>query len=291
MPIKFDYELSTAAERVAYIDQHLDSIPSHLLEYAANYILFADTKEENQRNDLPLTSAQTQTHDQPTNHTTPRQEIDWNEPWLEPYAEGIAQLNHMEKTAPTSKLAYQYRTWSRQLSMDAGTLYKQNHKPITCSTRAPYYPVDISATIDWTNSFHIKHVLAFYSALYQSESQFDIEYLDHLTDIANLKPWQTHIIARRIDGANQIRIGIELAQDFGRIISPSYMSQTMRAIYRAIADAAKREQLEWENRANPHAWRRCKICGEEKITEIDFYTNEHICKTCRKERYSNGENK
>lgn len=282
-----DYSLPNS-ERLAHI-QSLDlSHPTpYQLELYANYLLGGAKPVTPKPTHVELNQADQQTT--PTNPQLnhPRQTIDWNHPIMEPYKLGIDQLKALEQAETTNtKRAYQLRKWRLETQLDAGTLWKSYRNQIQITpAQTPITPINLEDHVDLTNSFHVKHVMAHYSRLKQSENQqtqFFMDWVDYVLERAPLSDWQEHLLRRRVDGVNHVTIGVELANMFGKETTPSGMSQVLRTIYRAVAKTALQLEREWEERNNPLAWRTCKVCGERKLVEFGFYGQERKCKVCRK---------
>ena len=288
--MELDYALDTTESRIAHINTlNLSHYTPYQLEIIANYLLYF-TKQKSPTPKTP--STKTTELSEPINvstsrYTNPKPEIDWNCPHLQPLYQAREIITQLEQAEITlngkTKYAYFLRHWRIELSMDSTHINNAYHSTLPpAKDYIPHSPIEVEDTIDFTNSFHIKQLILHYSALRQSpDSKFTIEYLDQIIENTPFQPWQKHLLVRRIDGVNQITIGRELAEDFGKIISPSYMSTAMRTIYTRIAKTAKQLQLEHENRNNPSCWKECPTCHRILYNnKYYWYAKRKACKEC-----------
>lgn len=282
---KLDYTLNSAEERTKYITQLLSNStstpPPTQLEFYADYILHAIPSLSLAPNEpnLPLQTEAQHTPPSPTKYTKPRYPIPWNSPQLGELEKDIKLLLQKAEEAP-SPLGYRLRRWARELRMDARARLGTQYIEIS-PTFSPSPPPDIDLLIDWTNPFHIKHLIRHYSELRQSNSQSEIEYLDYLVEKAQLPAWQEFFLLRYIDGENSISVAVELATKFDKPVSPGYTSQVLRKIYRRIAQIAELDQLEKNLRHTPSAWAYCPGCGEKKLIHEEYWwRGKTKCKKC-----------
>lgn len=287
--MELDYSLETTPERLHHLSTvDLLSLSSNQLELCADYLLYThkpQTKKiaPNIKN-VPFDPATIPSTPQ-FKYTNPKPKVNWSNPRLETIKQAIEQLDVLQTATQDTYTTYKFRKWKIELRKDAYSIQELTN-PIIRSN--PDYvqldPPEIEHFIDLTNSYHIKHLITYYSQLRQSiYSKSTIEYFDSIVEYAKLLPWEKHLFIRRIDGANQITIGVELAQDFGKIVSPSYMSQAMRSIYQKIAKAAEQKQLQHLYRNNASKWKRCPTCQQLKLNNSYNYQKSKLkCKDCLK---------
>lgn len=269
----------------------LDTYSPIELELVANYILYADKptpKPESKYTHAKCTPSgllQEQEETPKTStYTKPKPIIHEENIYIAQYKQSIEYLKQLEQQVPQTE-KWKVRKWRIEHNLDMGTANAQLYPTLSLrGTPTPIQTVDLDLFVDLTNSFHLSKVLQFYSQLRQSEdSKMWIEYVDNIIEQTPLYDWQKHLLVRRIDGAKQITIGRELGEYFGKIVTPSTMSQALRTMYRQIAIAAEKELFAFYNRHNSTAWRTCKICGEKKLIQYDFYKSKPtICKVCNK---------
>lgn len=293
-PFALDYNLTTVDERLDLLTQlPLESCTPAMLENCANYVLhLADkslsnakalSKVEGKRN-LQLN----ENSDDPTEikprkgsnaYLYPVTPIDWNHPNLSSLATQISHLLLASEMAE-GKTAYQLKRWVVELRLDAKARLPQ-HTMSTHPTMGIKPEIDIEmAGLDWTNSFHIKHLVRYYSQLRQSEhSKWAMEYFEKIVDRTPMPDWQRHLFIRYVDGAHSIVIAREVAEDYGKILYPGYTSKIMRQIYRSIAEEAERMDVERELASKPK--RVCPKCGES-FPNHDFWwrKGQRACKQC-----------
>lgn len=287
--MKLDYSLTTDEERLNYIlSLPLSTYSPSTLEYITNYILYGKQPSQNTKDHKTQELKETQTQTQiKAQYTNTKLKTKWNLPALQTITESKNIIQTILNSSTDPQQIAKLKRWKKELSQDATEIQLSNQKPITITpSLIPHTPLNIYEFIDYTNSFHIKQLIIHYSALRQSEhSKYDIFYLDQIIDKTPLENWQFHLLARRIDGANQITIGVELAQNFDKIISPTYMSTAMRTIYQKIAKTAKQKQLEFEDMGIPEKWKKCPTC-QKILYNNNYYwhTKKKSCKACEKER-------
>lgn len=296
MHLQLDYTMSLS-ERLNYAHTlPLDQCSPSELELVANYILYKDKstpKAESKFTHSKTVSLGTveQENQLTGTYTKPKPVLHKEDPYIQQYLEAIDSLNehlHTNKETVDNTSAWKLRRWKLEHNLDMGTANAILYP--TLSLRPTYSPspeLDIDEIIDLTNSFHISKLIEFYSQLRQSDSsKIWVEWIeDNIIEKTPMYPWQKHLLMRRIDGTKQVTIGRELGEFFGKIVSPSTMSQTMRSLYRQIAITAEKELFAYHNRNNPTAWRICKHCGEKKLVKFDFYESKpHICKQCGKKK-------
>lgn len=282
-----DYSLDTSERLELVSNLPLHTYSQSQLEHIANYLLhYTKEKDTTQKfrkeTSLPLTTDNPPT---PTNYTKPKPHIHKENPYIQQYIQAVDTLKTLENNLPaTHPDQWRLRKWRIEHNMDKGTanslLYPTPHLNPTWTTLV-LPPLD--TLVDLTNSFHISKLLLHYSRLYaDDEWRLWLNWIStEIIDKADLAPWQLHLITRRIDGVNQITIGRELGEFYGRVVTPSSISQNLRTIYRKIADRAKRLELQWEERNNPGAWRYCHSCKEHKLVVLDFYSSKpNTCKKC-----------
>lgn len=297
-----DFSLTTAQLRTTFISNLLPTLSTYelsnpnLMEYITNYILAPDPDPQTLPTSKPNTTDINALKDilpeptQPeTPYTSPKSPPpDWKSPELKARHKSIqhlkarsAQLNSQGHLHD----AYILRKLARELTIEGGYVTSIQPKPYAPTT--PPNAIDWDNLIDWSNPFHIKQLLKHYSALKASGNSWEaMEYLDQLCEAANLKIWEHQIILRSVDGWNAITIGLELAQDFDRSMSPSYLSQAKRNIYQKIAKTAHLHKLQHLNRDNPDAWATCAKCGTKKLLHSANFGKQlnrttTICKACR----------
>jgi len=283
--------LATTQERQTWLEKNshiLLNASESRLDAISSWLLYKENlnKPYSKDNDtLPFDEEFLQNQAHIPSAFNPRIPIDWCHPALSTLKYAKDEINAlMIQYHPTSPHYRKLKSISIEISQDARPILNSYIR--TLPTAPSIFPTnpEIEDHIDWTNSYHIKHILGHYSKLRQSDqSFFSIEYFDHLIDNSRLESWQLHLIARRIDGAPQITIGVELAQQFGKIFSPSNIPRIMRRIYRQIARTAAKEQRDFADKNNPSKWKLCKECGEIHHVE-DFYTGKNECKECTKKR-------
>lgn len=287
MHTHLNYNLTTTAERLSHVRSiNLSQLNPTELEVAATYIL-QYTDQQTKLTVSPTEPLVTATNIPDgailPNYTHPRKPPNWESPeLLHRYNTICALKTKLSQLNPNTDSTQIYTTKRliRDLTIEGGWIVAVEPVPY-----APIvYPaaIDLHDHIDLTNPFHIKHILKLYSQLKQSPDSWEfMEYFDTVCTRANLAPWQEHIITRQIDGASQITIGLELAQQFSRPITPSYLSQAKRTIYTTIAKTAHLLDLEFIHAHNPTMWRTCPNCNQTKLNiSHNFYSKRKFCKTC-----------
>lgn len=271
-----DYTLLTAEERCQLAHDLDDNgqLTARNAEAIANYILHCTEQKTKSAFSASLTQKEVPTEDmqaaellaQRNSYTKPRQKPMWDlfpEEW---HAAEVLKTKSKDPNTP-SDLAYKMRKWRLELLLDIGTisLILRNQLPLHGnSSVAP--PIEIENFVDFTNSFHVKQLVAHYSQLAQSEhSRAIMEWFDKILENTPLKKWQKHLLIGRIEGTSQPTLGVEIAEKYGKILSPSYMSQTMRAIYSKVADQAKIEMQRHTYARQAWAWQTCSCCGKKRL--------------------------
>jgi len=306
-----DYTLNLP-QRLQLVQQlELNSLSPHQLDFLASYLLWA---VESRRAQLPTSTganaptelgewmeASNPTHD--TNSTTawakPRRKLDplVTEPWDESKAlikqkmEALKALDSSNDSFDGPSVGSQLkllRNWSMELSQDATLAHFSAHPPTEFSCTPSPTPPPTLDELDYSDSFHIKHLIEFYSQLKQSSNlnaQYSAMWLEHLIDTCpSLKPWERDLVVLRIDGKKSPAIATYMHLTYGRNLSPQSQSTAMRTIYRSIAEW--NSQLQWE-RANPNSKRICTKCGEEKFhNEYYFHVGRAECKACRTKKHN-----
>lgn len=282
----------------------IKSLPLHTyksteLELLANYILYKDKQIPKEKN--KYVASKTKPHanlevlEKPkTQYTKPRPFIHTEDFYIKQYNESIEILKSQLSKAPEES-QWKIKQWIIQHRLDMGIANSLLYPTINfTSSIILKEPIDLDEIVDLTNSFHISKLLSLYSHLRQSEdSKMWIDWIDrNIIEKTPLFDWQRHLLIRYIDGANQITIGRELGEYFGKIVTPSTISQALRTIYRQIAITAEKELFAFYNANNPAEWRTCKSCGEKKLIKYEYYSSKpKICKQClriAKEKYSKG---
>lgn len=291
-----DYSLETPEERIQYVEQWLSTLENPKdtqLELAANYILHAaDTSlanhaKQNKNDDKKKLQLDTNA---PMEEIKPRKgsnaylrpnvPVPWEHPNLKDLKKDIEKLEILEQLETDAHKAYKLRRWILDLRLDAKARVPDYTIQIGASWTS-IEPIDLEmAGLDWTNPFHIKHLVRYYSELKQSDNtKFEMEYFDSLVESANLDPWQKHVFIRYIDGLHSITMAREVAEKFGKILYPGFTSKVMRQIYRKIADEAMRKDVERSMRDKPK--RKCPKCGESYPDhEIWWRKGQRNCKVC-----------
>lgn len=295
MHIELDYQLdlSQRLEWAHNIDWDSKQYKEKQLELIADYILYADKptpKKESKyvkskctpRGLRPI--AQENAASTPTvEYTNPRPVMHTEDPVIQSYTRSLENLKQIEqKTKEKDK--WKVRRWIIEHRLDMGLANQLLHAPIkAANTYVALEPPFLDELVDLTNSFHVAKFIDLYSQLRQSEeSRMWVKWVEEaIIDKTPLYDWQFHLLIRRIDGANQITVGRELGELYGKIVTPSTMSQALRTIYRQISITAEKELFAFFNRDNPLEWQTCQRCGESKMKKYDFYPSKpHVCKVC-----------
>lgn len=283
--ISLNYDLNLS-QRVALSHAlPLYSYSTKELELVADYILYADKLYPTQTPNKYTNSKTTPTPNPEPNptqpkYTSPKPKLHLNNPIIQQYAQSIEWLGEQTKLYPDN---WKLRQWKLQHTLDMGIANAQLHPTFSAKPSFPETIVpEIDLLIDLTNSFHISKLIEHYSALRQSEhSKLYIDYLDTIIDSTPMYPWQKHLLHRRIDGVKQITIGRELGEHFGKIVTPSTMSQALRTLYRQIAINAEKQEYIYYIKHHPAAYTTCRRCGELKLKKYDFYPSKpSVCKQC-----------
>lgn len=291
-----DYSLTTPEERNAYLHNlaDLDEYTDSQLELCANYLLHAadkslanhksNNKASNNKNLELVDNGEGETTIKPRKGSNailrPTVPVPWHHPNLIDLKRDIEVLLAAEEVEPDLLRKYRLKRWITELRLDAKARVPDHTIEVTASF-SKVEPIDLEmAGLDWTNSFHIKHLVRYYSELKQSDaSQFTMEYFDSIVEKTPLEPWEKHILIRYIDGMNTIIIAREVKEEFDKILYPGFISKVMRQIYREIAQQAERSDIE---KSTPKSkWRRCPKCGQ-KHPDHEFWwrTGQRSCKQC-----------
>ena len=293
MSLSLDYTLNLTQRLDWAHSANLHAYSPVELELIANYILYADKPKttsspnkytQSKCKPAGLLQDEENLHELNSTYTKPRPIIHLEDEFISQYTQSIAWLKLVEEQiAPEFK--WRIRKWRIEHNLDMGTANAQLYPTMSLhSGLNSMVEIDLDTYVDLTNSFHVSKVLQFYSQLRQSEhSKLWMEWVDEIIEKTPMYPWQKHLLVRRIDGAKQITIGRELGEYFGKIVSPSTMSQALRTMYRQIAIAAEKEVWAFYNKDNEKEWRVCKKCGEKKLVKYDFYESKpYVCKQCAK---------
>lgn len=270
-----DYTLETAEDRCDLIKK-LDEnglINEKNAEAMANYILHCTEQKTKSAFSASLSQKETPTEmmelaelrAQKNSYTRPRLKPLWELFPDEKIAAETLKAKAASEDTP-SDIAYKMRKWRLELLLDIGTLSQiiRNHIPIYGSFSTPP-PVEIELFVDFGNSFHFKQIVNHYAQLKQSEaSRHIMEWLDGVIENTPLKAWQKHLLVGRIEGVAQPTLGVEIAQQYGKILSPSYMSQTMRSIYTKLAEQHEIEIEKFKDANKSWAWEICSECGKKR---------------------------
>ncbi len=152
------------------------------------------------------------------------------------------------------------------------------------------------------NPKHIAALLANYSAIkaeVEAAEWDDFYYLiidfDRIAAAA-LKDYPIYeaLVTYKIDGLTHAEIASRLLDKFGDTHTPEYLSKLWRnKIPKLIADAAKREYLNWYYTNIEYGkWKKCSRCGQIKLAHsMNFSKNKtskdgfySICKECRNKK-------
>lgn len=296
-----DYNIENPEDRVAYVADWLstlgDDIKDTQLELAANYILHAadkslanhakqnnnDNKKNLELEDHAATFAEEIKPKKGSNaYLRPVTPVPWEHPNLKELKKDIEKLEQLEQLEPDSHTKYKLRRWILELRLDAKARICDHTINVSPSFTS-LEPIDLEmAGLDWTNAFHIKHLVKHYSELKQSENtKFEMEYFDKLVEATPMEGWQKHIFIRYIDGQNSITVAREVAEEYGKILYPGFTSKVMRQIYTKIAEKAIELDVERSMRNEPK--RKCPKCGESYHDhEIWWRKGQRNCKACLK---------
>ena len=289
-----DYSLQTPAERVALVARlPLQNSSPHMLENCANYILHAADKalanHKAQNNaeakkslelgtitDNDLSAAPPTPRKGSNAYTYKREAVPWENKQLNGL---LADIEQLEKAGQGDQPnAYKLRKWALELRIDARARLSEHRMNTHPTFTAAPEPNLEMAGLDWTNAFHIKHVVRHYSELRQSEhSKWEMEYFEQIVEKTSLLPWQKHLFIRYIDGAHSIVVARELGDEFGKMVAPGYTSKLMRQIYRQIAEQAEREDIVRQKGPT----RKCVRCGKTYPDHSFWWRKgQSACKQC-----------
>lgn len=290
MHINLDYTYSLAQRLNWAHEQNLQCYNPRELELITDYILHADkaspkveSKYVNPKETPKGLKLESNGVPQVSHFTKPKPIIHYEDEYIKQYTDSIDWLTQLE-TQVQPQEAWKVRRWKIEHRLDMGIANSILHPTIPhAKTFEKIHSIDIEPWIDLSNSFHVSKLVEFYSQLKEStESQLFMQWFDDaILAHTPLYPWQEHLLKQRIEGVRQITIGRELGELYGKIVTPSTMSQALRTIYRQIAITAEKELFAHHNRDNPAAWRTCRRCGEKKMIEYDFYPSKpNTCKVC-----------
>lgn len=291
-----DYSLTTPEERNAYLHNltDLDDYKPNELELCANYLLHAadkslanhkaNNKSSNSKNLELVDNGEGEAVIKPRKGSNailrPNVPVPWEHPNLVDLKKDIEILLADEEAETDLYRKYKLHRWITELRMDAKARvpdYTIEVNPSWCKIE----PIDLEiAGLDWTNSFHVKHLIRHYSELKQSEtSKFLMEYFDSIIEQTPLLGWERHILIRYIDGTDTIIIAREVMETYDKVLYPGFVSKLMRQIYREIANEA--EKLDIERSVNKKLWRRCPRCGKKHPDHAYWWRiGQRACKEC-----------
>ena len=154
-------------------------------------------------------------------------------------------------------------------------------------------------TIDLTNPEHIYQLFEHYDALKKSswddlngQMKYILMALDDLQDRAGFTDIQWHIIDRKVLKYTNERIKKELQDIFGVNYNVNYISTMYKkTICGKIANAAKLQIKEHQNKDNPYMWKECSCCGRRLLIDPQNFVKKDgavdgfsaRCKKCDKE--------
>lgn len=294
---KLDYTLTTSEERIEAISKlDLSSCNSKQLEFYADYILHpcrkethtitGHSKEESNISLEQLAPLENPSPPKPrkghNHYIVSIEPIDWENPALISLKQDIDTLKQAAAHTTGSR-SWQLKRWARELSMEARLRIPG---PGTRSlpqdwSHAPSPDLE-AAGLDWTDSFHIKHLVKHYSALREgNESKWTAFELERLVDATPMEDWERHIFIRHIDGTNAIIVARELAYSYDKFIRPGYLSQVMRRLYRAIAQTAEKDIYLWQARRGVVRTKKCPTCQRYwPDHELWWRQGQRRCKPC-----------
>lgn len=298
-PPTLDYTLQTIPERLAQLNQTLATNPRLNLETAANYLLHLTPEKPTSNFSAQLAPREipTETILEPTATYVRKKAKPLWELFPEEQA-GIAHLKELANRPDTpAQTAYRIRQWRLEALLDIGTISAIIRRTLPSPTTRPS-PTPIQLEIDLSDSFQVKHMVVHYTQLATSENEYT-KYLlrdfEELINTAPLEEWQRYLLIGRIEGRSQISLSIEIAEKFQRTLSPSYASQTMRAIYKKLADHEVFRRQNWEKRNSPNTtYAPCAKCGSELLLDDWMWSKaeqkkalkglDALCKKCAKSK-------
>lgn len=293
-----DYTLTTTEERNSYLHSlDLTNANEHQLEICANYLLHTEDKSlsnanpqsqrENKKNLELDPSSSTNKEINPRKggnyYTAPANPVPWEHPAIVELKKGIDQLVELREKETDSTRHYYLGRWITDARLEARVRLPIPQMNVKSSAPSPAPPIDLEQSgLDWTNSFHLKHVCKHYSKLREDpEAKWDMEYFDQLVEATPLEPWQKHILIRYIDGQNAIITARELALGFGKMMHPGYTSVAMRSIYTKVARTAEAKHLVEEMNAGRLEPRKCPSCGKiHPDHHFWWQSGQRRCKAC-----------
>lgn len=293
-----DYSLTTTEDRNIYLHNlDLTTANEKQLELCANYLLHTVDKSLCTLNEQSSRSNNKSIELDPDNpsgteikprkggnyYTSPPDPVPWEHPAISDLKTGIEQLIELRDKETDPKRAYYLGRWITDARLEARLRLPIPHMNIKSSVPSPPPSIDLEESgLDWTNSFHLKHVCRHYSRLREDdEAKWDMEFFDQLVEATPLQPWQKHVLIRYIDGQNAIITARELAFDFGKAVHPGYTSVVMRTIYTKIAKTAEAQKLIGDMNAGKLEPRKCPHCGKiHPDHHFWWQKGQRRCKEC-----------
>jgi len=310
--MQLDYTLTTHQRLTLLKNLESDNILSTLtpsqLEFLTNYLLHQDRHDLVQRGAYTVVKRTSHkptsrlehlrtTHEstdtllphqelaaEPTRYTKPKFKPDYSHPAMADFKLAITQLKQLRDTL-TGPDQWKAKKWLVETYLDAGIAYAKINPAITFSvapTQQAPQPLD---QIDLTDAFHIKHIIEYYSLLRQDggeNARWLVDYFEKIVEQTPLTQWQYDLVVMRCEKRNSAAIATFMAEHHQKYFSPQSLSNSMRAIYRLIADYAANHHDEWQYRNNPDHWKTCRKCGTTKINSTyNFHKGRNECKTCR----------
>jgi hypothetical protein len=226
------------------------------------------------------------THDT-TRYIAPPKPINWAAPHMVAFKEAIDALVALEASLDGPE-KWKVKKWLTELRVDAGICWHTYLGEIRVSP-SPSKPTPPTLDhVDIGDSFVVKHLIELYWKLRQDgteDTQLFMAYFEQIVDTAPLKAWQYDIVKLRCEGASGISIAREIRERYARNLSPQSLSNSLRAIYRIVADWGRQAEIEWEDRNDPTKWRKCSVCGQRKHNSAyHWHKGRNECKVCRAEK-------
>lgn len=292
-----DYTLTTTEDRNAYLHNlDLTTANDHDLEICANYLLHtvdkslcgsAQQNRSSNKKNLELDPSVEHSEIKPKKggnyYTSPPNPVPWEHPAIADLKKGIEQLLALQEKETDSTRAYYLGRWITDARLEARLRLPIPTMSLKSSPPSSPPSIDLERNgLDWTNSFHLKHICKYYSQLRQDdEAKWDMHYFDQLVEATPLEPWQKHVLIRYIDGQNAIITARELAYDFNKAVHPGYTSVVMRSIYTKIAKTAQEQQLLTDMKNGKLEPRKCRKCGKIYPDHSFWWQKgQRQCKSC-----------
>jgi len=292
--MNLDFDLSTP-ERIALISElDLSQSSQKALETFANYILHHENTLNPHRKYNEVELDPNLPEELTSKYTKPKIKIDYTLPELANYKTAIDNLKQMElkyKLSDPSK-AYKLRLQLRELYQDAGIVFHSLRNEVKITPHHDQHLPELD--LDFGDAFTVKQVIKFYTALVQTEreeAKYTAWVLEQAVELTPMKDWEKHIILRTIDGVSQVVLGVELAEQFGRVVSPSYLSQVLRSLYRRIAEAFRENEFITVFEQYPEYWEHCLLCGSKFMKHKRLTTMCGKCEQRIKQKGKNGATK